>query len=78
VKSWSDKLGFELLQLGKFVTKIDKFHENFHKEGEIKINDGKIVVEKIAKNIEGMMNSKIDAIQVGHLLLIIPLPYKAA
>ncbi|XP_014217943.1 voltage-dependent calcium channel subunit alpha-2/delta-4-like [Copidosoma floridanum] len=62
VKTWSEKLGFELQQLGKYVTQIDKFHENY-KDVEIKLIVGKSLVETIASHIEVMMRSKVDAIQ---------------
>ncbi|KAJ8670395.1 hypothetical protein QAD02_001654 [Eretmocerus hayati] len=62
VKAWSDKLSFELLQLGKYVINIDKFNENY-KDVELKIVDGKGLVETIAKNIGAMMKLKINATQ---------------
>uniref|UniRef100_A0ABD2WPD7 VWFA domain-containing protein n=1 Tax=Trichogramma kaykai TaxID=54128 RepID=A0ABD2WPD7_9HYME len=62
VKAWSDKLSFELLQLGNYVTNIEKFQEVYDPV-EIKINDGKGLVESMAKNIENMLSSKVDAIQ---------------
>ncbi|XP_020293161.1 voltage-dependent calcium channel subunit alpha-2/delta-3 isoform X2 [Pseudomyrmex gracilis] len=62
VKTWANKLGFELSQLGKFVTKIDKFHDSY-KLAEVKPRDGNALVHEIAKDIKAMMESKISAIK---------------
>ncbi|XP_072766737.1 voltage-dependent calcium channel subunit straightjacket isoform X2 [Anoplolepis gracilipes] len=67
VKTWAHKLGFELSQLGKFVTKVEKFQENYKKElennGKLTPRDGSALVHEIAKDIKIMMESKISAIK---------------
>ncbi|CAL1679526.1 unnamed protein product [Lasius platythorax] len=62
VKTWAYKLGFELSQLGKFVTKVEKFQESY-KTAEITPRDGSALVHEIAKDIKTMMESKISAIK---------------
>lgn len=63
VKTWAHKLGFELSQLGKFVTKLEKFQESF-KTADVTPRDGASIVQDIAKDIKIMMESKISAIKV--------------
>lgn len=63
MKTWAYKLGFELSQLGKYVTNVEKFHESY-KQAEIVPRDGKVLVGEIAKDIKAMMESKISAIKV--------------
>ncbi|XP_029166338.1 voltage-dependent calcium channel subunit alpha-2/delta-3 isoform X2 [Nylanderia fulva] len=62
VKTWTQKLSFELTQLGKFVTKVDRFQESY-KTADIKPRDGASLVREIAKDIKTMMESKISAIK---------------
>ncbi|KAK2575606.1 hypothetical protein KPH14_011311 [Odynerus spinipes] len=62
VKTWAEKLGFELSQLGKYVTNVEKFHESY-KHAEVKPRDGSALVHEIAKDIKAMMESKISAIR---------------
>ncbi|XP_025988589.1 voltage-dependent calcium channel subunit alpha-2/delta-3 isoform X3 [Solenopsis invicta] len=62
VKGWAHKLGFELSQLGKFVTKVEKFEESY-KTAEVTPRDGNALVHEIAKDIKAMMESKISAIR---------------
>lgn len=66
VKTWANKLGFELSQLGKFVTNADKFNDSY-KQAVLKPRDGNALVHEIAKDIKAMMESKISAIKV-HVL----------
>ncbi|XP_076283341.1 voltage-dependent calcium channel subunit straightjacket isoform X7 [Lasioglossum baleicum] len=61
-KTWAHKLGFELSQLGKYVTNVEKFHESY-KQAEVKPRDGNALVHEIAKDIRAMMESKISAIK---------------
>jgi 6-phosphogluconolactonase (cycloisomerase 2 family) len=65
VKIWANKLGYELSNLGRFVTKVDKFKTSY-KSGEVSISprDGNALVHEIAKDIKAMMESKISAIKV--------------
>lgn len=63
VKTWAHKLGFELSQLGKYVTNVEKFHESYKQE-DVTARDGKSLVHEIAKDIKTMMESKISAIKV--------------
>lgn len=63
VKTWAHKLGFELSQLGKYVTNVEKFHESY-KQADVTPRDGKSLVREIAKDIKTMMESKISAIKV--------------
>lgn len=63
VKTWANKLGFELSQLGKFVTNADKFNDSY-KQAVLKPRDGNALVHEIAKDIKAMMESKISAIKV--------------
>ncbi|KAL0134731.1 hypothetical protein PUN28_001482 [Cardiocondyla obscurior] len=62
VKGWADKLGFELSQLGKLVTNIDKFEDSY-KAADVTPRDGNALVQEIAKDIKEMMESKISAIK---------------
>ncbi|CAK9822577.1 Voltage-dependent calcium channel subunit alpha-2/delta-3 [Anthophora retusa] len=62
VKTWAHKLGFELSQLGKYVTNVEKFHESY-KQAVAKPRDGHALVHEIAKDIKAMMESKISAIK---------------
>ncbi|XP_066590099.1 voltage-dependent calcium channel subunit alpha-2/delta-3 isoform X2 [Prorops nasuta] len=62
VKTWAHILGFELSQLGKYVTNVEKFHESY-KPAEVKPRDGNVLVHDIAKDIQAMMESKISAIK---------------
>lgn len=52
------------MQLAKYVTNVDRFHAEYS-EVVIKPIEGNRLVGKIAQNIEKMMNSKVDAIEVG-------------
>lgn len=63
VKTWAHKLGFELSQLGKYVTNVEKFHDSY-KQAEVTPRDGNSLVHEIAKDIKAMMESKISAIKV--------------
>lgn len=63
MKGWAYKLGFELSQLGKFVTKVEKFKDSY-KTADITPRDGNALVHEIAKDIKTMMESKISAIRV--------------
>lgn len=63
MKGWAHKLGFELSQLGKLVTKVEKFKENY-KTADITPRDGNALVHEIAKDIKTMMEFKISAIRV--------------
>lgn len=63
MKGWADKLGFELSQLGKLVTNVDKFEDSY-KSADITPRDGNALVHEIAKDIKAMMESKISAIKV--------------
>lgn len=63
MRTWANKLGFELSQLGKYVIKTEKFSENY-KTAEVKPRDGNALVREIAKDIKNMMDSKISAIKV--------------
>lgn len=63
MKTWAHKLGFELSQLGKFVTKVEKFQETY-KTTSVAPRDGAALVREIAKDIKTMMDSKISAIKV--------------
>lgn len=45
------------------MTNIEQFHQNY-KDVEIKIIDGKSLVDTISKQIEVMMHSKIGAVSV--------------
>lgn len=63
VKTWAHKLGFELSQLGKFVTKVEKFQDSY-KAADMTPRDGAALVQEIAKDIKTMMESKISAIKV--------------
>ncbi|KAG7203219.1 hypothetical protein KM043_010323 [Ampulex compressa] len=62
VRTWAHKLGFELSQLGKYVTNVEKFHESY-KQAVVKPRDGNALVHEIAKDIKAMMESKISAIK---------------
>ncbi|XP_011876387.1 PREDICTED: voltage-dependent calcium channel subunit alpha-2/delta-3 isoform X2 [Vollenhovia emeryi] len=62
VKGWADKLGFELSQLGKLVTNVDKFEDSY-KSADVAPRDGNALVQEIAKDIKAMMESKISAIK---------------
>ncbi|XP_044586279.1 voltage-dependent calcium channel subunit alpha-2/delta-3 isoform X2 [Cotesia glomerata] len=62
VKTWAHKLGFELSQLGKYVTNVQKFEESY-KQADVKAHDGSALVHEIAKDIKEMMESKISAIR---------------
>ncbi|XP_029664841.1 voltage-dependent calcium channel subunit alpha-2/delta-3 isoform X1 [Formica exsecta] len=62
VKTWAHKLGFELSQLGKFVTKVEKFQDSY-KAADMTPRDGAALVQEIAKDIKTMMESKISAIK---------------
>ncbi|XP_060826223.1 voltage-dependent calcium channel subunit alpha-2/delta-3 isoform X1 [Bombus pascuorum] len=62
VGTWAKQLGFELSQLGKFVTNVDKFTESY-KQAAVKPRDGTALVHEIAKDIKAMMESKISAIK---------------
>ncbi|KAG5309152.1 CA2D3 protein, partial [Pseudoatta argentina] len=62
VKGWAHKLGFELSQLGKFVTKVEKFKDGY-KTADVTPRDGNALVHEIAKDIKTMMESKISAIR---------------
>ncbi|XP_029036420.2 voltage-dependent calcium channel subunit alpha-2/delta-3 isoform X2 [Osmia bicornis bicornis] len=62
VRAWAHKLGFELSQLGKYVTNVEKFHESY-KQAVVKPRDGNALVHEIAKDINAMMESKISAIK---------------
>ncbi|XP_034938362.1 voltage-dependent calcium channel subunit alpha-2/delta-3 isoform X2 [Chelonus insularis] len=62
VKTWAHKLGFELSQLGKYVTNVEKFEDSY-KQAEVKPRDGSALVHEIAKDIKAMMESKISAIK---------------
>ncbi|XP_011687396.1 PREDICTED: voltage-dependent calcium channel subunit alpha-2/delta-4-like [Wasmannia auropunctata] len=62
VKGWAYKLGFELSQLSKFVTKVEKFEDSY-KTADITPRDGNALVHEIARDISNMMDSKISAIK---------------
>ncbi|XP_067204326.1 voltage-dependent calcium channel subunit alpha-2/delta-3 isoform X2 [Linepithema humile] len=62
VRTWANKLGYELWTLGKYVTKMDKFRESY-KTAEVTPRDGRTLVHEIAKDIKTMMESKISAIK---------------
>ncbi|XP_043273923.1 voltage-dependent calcium channel subunit alpha-2/delta-3 isoform X3 [Venturia canescens] len=62
VKTWAHKLGFELSQLGKYVTNVEKFSESY-KAAKFLPQDGNDLVREIAKSIKAMMESKISAIK---------------
>ncbi|XP_017890137.1 voltage-dependent calcium channel subunit alpha-2/delta-3 isoform X2 [Ceratina calcarata] len=62
VKRWAHRLGFELSQLGTYVTNVEKFHESY-KQATVKPRDGNALVHEIAKDIKAMMESKISAIK---------------
>ncbi|XP_011260167.1 voltage-dependent calcium channel subunit alpha-2/delta-3 isoform X2 [Camponotus floridanus] len=62
VKTWGEKLSFELSQLAKYVTKVEKFQENY-KSTTVAPRDGAALVIEIAKDIKRMMESKISAIK---------------
>lgn len=68
MKTWAHKLGFELSQLGKYVTNVEKFHESY-KQATLKPRDGNALVHEIAKDIKAMMESKISAIKVHTYIL---------
>ncbi|XP_033217847.1 voltage-dependent calcium channel subunit alpha-2/delta-3 isoform X2 [Belonocnema kinseyi] len=61
-KSWAGKLGFELSQLGKYVTNVEKFQETY-KHATVQAKDGSALVKEMAKDIKEMMESKISAIK---------------
>lgn len=65
--TWAKQLGFELSQLAKFVTNVDKFTESY-KQAAVKPRDGTALVHEIAKDIKAMMESKISAIKVHSLI----------
>lgn len=67
VKTWAHKLGFELSQLGKYVTNVEKFSESY-KAAKFLPQDGNDLVREIAKSIKAMMDSKISAIKVRSFL----------
>lgn len=75
-KTWAHKLGFELSQLGKYVTNVEKFHESY-KQAVVKPRDGSALVHEIAKDIKAMMESKISAIKVQNSLRTQNLPYES-
>ncbi|XP_015188369.1 PREDICTED: voltage-dependent calcium channel subunit alpha-2/delta-3 isoform X2 [Polistes dominula] len=62
VKTWAEKLGFELSQLGKYVTNVEKFHESY-KHAQVVKNAGGDLAGEIADDIKAMMESKISAIR---------------
>ncbi|XP_014615597.1 PREDICTED: voltage-dependent calcium channel subunit alpha-2/delta-3, partial [Polistes canadensis] len=62
VKTWAEKLGFELSQLGKYVTNVEKFHESY-KHAQVVKNAGGDLAGEIANDIKAMMESKISAIR---------------
>ncbi|XP_031833881.1 voltage-dependent calcium channel subunit straightjacket isoform X2 [Nomia melanderi] len=62
VKTWAHKLGFELSQVGKYVTNVEKFHDSY-KDAKVTQRDGNALVHEIAKDIKAMMESKISAIK---------------
>lgn len=63
MKTWAEKLSFELSQLAKYVTKVEKFQESY-KPTIVAPRDGAALVIEIAKDIKRMMESKISAIKV--------------
>lgn len=63
MKGWAHKLSFELSQLGKLMTKVEKFEESY-KFAAVTPRDGNALVHEIAKDIKAMMESKISAIRV--------------
>jgi len=63
VKGWAYKLGFELSQLGRFVTKIKMFEDSY-RTADVTPRDGNALVHEIAKDIKEIMESKISAIRV--------------
>ena len=70
MKSWARKLGFELSQLGKYATNVQKFEETY-KYATVQAKDGSALVREIAKDIKAMMESKISAIKVSNFLEMI-------
>ncbi|XP_046751173.1 voltage-dependent calcium channel subunit alpha-2/delta-3 isoform X2 [Diprion similis] len=62
VKSWAHKLGFELSQLGKYVTQAQKLEASYA-QAEVKPRDGTALVQEIAKDIGFLMESKISAVK---------------
>ncbi|XP_051159671.1 voltage-dependent calcium channel subunit alpha-2/delta-3 isoform X5 [Leptopilina boulardi] len=62
VKVWARKLGFELSQLGKYVTNVEKFQATYQ-HATVQPKDGSQLVKDIAKDIKAMMESKISAIK---------------
>lgn len=65
---WSIKLGNELRRLGEYATNYKVFHEKY-KDAVIYEVDGKKASHDIAKKIQLMMASKIDAVKVCRHLL---------
>lgn len=66
VKSWAYKLGFELSQLGKYVTGVPEVQDSY-KQAEVKPRDGNALVQEIAKDVGFMMASKISAVKVSQI-----------
>ncbi|XP_011334434.1 voltage-dependent calcium channel subunit alpha-2/delta-3 isoform X3 [Ooceraea biroi] len=64
VKIWANKLGYELSNLGQFVTRVERFKSSY-KSSEVTVTprDGSALVQEIANDIKGMMESKISAIK---------------
>ncbi|XP_031786314.1 voltage-dependent calcium channel subunit alpha-2/delta-3 isoform X4 [Nasonia vitripennis] len=60
VRSWCDKMSYEMTHFARVVTNVDKLQ---YSDVEISPIVGIKLVAQIAQNIEGMMNSKVDAIK---------------
>lgn len=63
VKAWSFKIGFELNELGRYLTNIERFQKSY-KDATVKVVEGKTIVQSIASEIEKMLNAKVEAIKV--------------
>lgn len=63
VNSWAHKLGFELSQLGKYVTRVKELQESYN-QAVVMPRDGAALVEEIATDVGFMMESKISAVKV--------------
>uniref|UniRef100_A0A336LHN4 CSON011477 protein n=1 Tax=Culicoides sonorensis TaxID=179676 RepID=A0A336LHN4_CULSO len=62
VQSWSEKIAFELWNVGTFITKREEVIKSYEKS-QIVPRKGETIVEDIAKEIKNMFEAKVSAIK---------------
>ncbi|XP_046662873.1 voltage-dependent calcium channel subunit alpha-2/delta-4-like [Homalodisca vitripennis] len=62
VQGWAEKLGTELWSLGDYVTRRVDVIKSF-KEAKVESRDGGKVVNELVKDMENMMEHKVDAVR---------------